>query len=76
MKSRKFESIDRSYFARNVKLLLKHFMHSKKNLKKIFMPIKACKTKLEKKNFPKPFGVINFRTLLRPKVCRAETFGD
>ena len=53
------------------------------------MPIKARKTRLEKKYFlPKVsalytfgqgekidiFGVTNLRTLLRPKVCRAETF--
>ena len=54
-------------------------MHPKK--KTVFMPINSCKTKLleEKKNFRHGekndiFGVINFRTLPRPNVCRAETF--
>ena len=61
LKSRKFGNNDRSYFARNVKLL-RHLMHSKNRLKIVFMQIKACKTKLEKKYFSKSFGVINFRT--------------
>ena len=48
----------------------------KRNKKKNYFPKLSALQTFGQGGKKDVFGATNFRTLLRPKVCRAESFGD